>query len=287
MPHQLDLDDFRARRSVLDPADFALGSDAPEAAPADLISEKLWREIMTLPDDVLIRTTSHEGRWIELLYRLRSGWLACMPEQGILFEAMLDILEDLDAALFNLIHGYYKQSITACRNALELITFACVCELYGEASEWMDWQAGKQPLNFGNICIRLAEHDKLASLDAIRQNAYGADVCLFPSRQNAAQQAWTSDLYRRLCEYAHPRGTNGKLWSSNGPVYSVEGMGLACNAYLETCAVLMLLAKIAWDGIRIPDDLGFLYDPQTIEQYVPAEFRALCTYYGNTLFYAG
>ncbi|HKB59869.1 MAG TPA: hypothetical protein VKC56_07450 [Gallionellaceae bacterium] len=288
MPHQLDLGDFRARRSVLDPADFALGSDAPEAAPTGLISEKVWREIMTLPDDVLIRTTGHDGRWIELLYRLRSNWLGCMPKQGILFEAMLDVLEDLDAALFSLMHGYYRQSITACRDALELMTFACMCDLYGEAHRWTDWQAGKENFSFRDNCVRIARHETMRSLETIAQHTYGSEVSLLPAdyEADAAQNAWITNLHGRLCEYAHPRGTNGKLWSSNGPVYSTEGMAVCCDAYLECFSALMLLARIAGEGLKIPDDAGFLYDPQTIEQYMPAEFHALCTYYGNTLLYA-
>jgi len=39
---KLSQSDFRAVRVVLEPEDFALGSDEPDPPPSDLISEKAW-----------------------------------------------------------------------------------------------------------------------------------------------------------------------------------------------------------------------------------------------------
>lgn len=88
MVRQLDSDDFRARRKVLESDDFASTDGEPDPPPSDLISEEAWDGIMTLPDDVAIRTTSHLGEWVALLYHLwgdgwspsradRSSWMRC------------------------------------------------------------------------------------------------------------------------------------------------------------------------------------------------------------------
>lgn len=70
MVRLLDSDDFRARREVLESDDFASADGEPDPPPSALISEETWDGIMTLPDDVAIRTTSHLGEWVELLHDL-------------------------------------------------------------------------------------------------------------------------------------------------------------------------------------------------------------------------
>jgi hypothetical protein len=58
MVHRLPLTDFRARRSVLDPDDFAGGDDLPDPPPSDLIDPDTWQGIVGLPDDVSVRTSN-------------------------------------------------------------------------------------------------------------------------------------------------------------------------------------------------------------------------------------
>lgn len=63
MTRKLDLDYFfRSARRVLELEDFAISDYGPEFAKTDLISENVWHKIMTLPDDVAVRTANHQGR---------------------------------------------------------------------------------------------------------------------------------------------------------------------------------------------------------------------------------
>ena len=68
MPRSLDPSDFRAVRIVLEPSDFALGDDIPEPPPSDLIDKDTWLSMMTLPDDVAIRTSNYHGTALEKLH---------------------------------------------------------------------------------------------------------------------------------------------------------------------------------------------------------------------------
>lgn len=111
MIRKLDAKDFRARRVILEPDDFALSDGKPDPSPMDLISQEAWNGIMILPGDVAIRTTNHQGTRAEILYELWSGWLHEIPHEGIVAEAMLDSADDFAAALFNLLHGFYKQAL--------------------------------------------------------------------------------------------------------------------------------------------------------------------------------
>ena len=79
----LDLSDFCALRQVLQPGDFAFGDDTPDEPPTDLIDEESWHGIVDLPDDVAIRTTSHQESRIALLHQLSSAWVEHFPTADI------------------------------------------------------------------------------------------------------------------------------------------------------------------------------------------------------------
>jgi hypothetical protein len=67
----LDPNDYRAFRLTLEPDDFALGPDQPDEPPSDLIDKATCESMMSLPDDVSIRT-SNEARVVR---QVRSvGW---------------------------------------------------------------------------------------------------------------------------------------------------------------------------------------------------------------------
>ena len=69
MPKPLPLTDFRSRRTVLVRSDFGY---APKQAPrpSDIIDEETWDSIVTLPDDVAVRTTNYHGTTIRQLHDL-------------------------------------------------------------------------------------------------------------------------------------------------------------------------------------------------------------------------
>lgn len=285
MTHKLEPKDFRAHRKVLDPSDFSLGGDSADLPSTSLISEEIWDGFMTLPTDVVITTTNHQGKRIELMYELWSGWGKVSPHdisEGIIFEAMWDIADDFDAALFNIAHGFYKQAIMSFRSALELMVFACDCELEGDVARWDDWKKGNREINFQRTCE--AMNIRLSDVESAAQMEVKASV--FPSDNSKEERgaAWATNLYRRLCEYSHPRGTNAGLWSSNGPVYSTEGMRISFNSYLETYALLILLAKIARGETKMPAEATIIFESDSIDQYMGPQFRGLCAFYKGRLF---
>src|SRR6266571_4594011 len=99
MSKRMPLSDFRAVRIVLEPDDFALGSDEPDPLPSDLISEDMWRGIVGLADDVVIRTSDHNGRALGETYRLWSEWVGAVgDEEDTLFVPMLDAADDLQTS---------------------------------------------------------------------------------------------------------------------------------------------------------------------------------------------
>lgn len=283
MTRKLDLNDFRAVRRVLEPDDFALTDGEPDPAPTDLISEDAWHGIMTLPDDVAIRTTSHQGSRIELLYALWSDWIEMLPANGILLDGMLDANDDLAAALFNLTHGYYKQAVASLRNFLEVMVFACDCHISNNEAKWSAWTHGKE-LSFAETSKKLGRRPNIYATEEGAFIETGA--CIFPSTIKQRQNKdWLGNLYVRFCKFAHASGDGGNahLWESNGPIYSAKGMRLSYLAYLEAFALVTIITKLAWPELTIGCDSDILFEPSSIAQYARDPFNELCSNYAAVL----
>lgn len=282
MVRPLDPSDFRAYRKILEPDDFALWDGEMDPAPTDLMSEVAWDSIMTLPNDVAVRTTSYQGERIELLYDLWAGWIESMPRQSIVAEAMLDSADDLSAAVFNLVHGFYKQASSSLRSALETTALACECTLTRSPKRWKAWQSGSE-VRYADICKGLAVQDKFLALETNSRAATGGSI--FPD-QNGHGKAWGRNLYHRLSKFSHARGdsTNGHLWKSNGPIYSEDGMRVSYHLYVEAYALLIILLKVTYEWFRVPEAAEILFKSDSIPIFCPEPFVDVCTTYSINVF---
>jgi hypothetical protein len=283
MVRKLHSSDFRARRLILEPEDFALTDGKPDPRPTDLISEEVWNALTTLPGDVAIRTTSHQGTRIAILYELWSGWVHAIPRDGIVAEAMLDSADDFAISLFNLLHGFYKPSISALRNALEAMTLACACVVSGDSAKWNSWQRGEQ-VRFKLECDTLQSLPQLRIREQKAQEVAG--VGIFMRNEEDGRNAWARDLYQRLSRFTHARGdsTNSALWNSNGPIYSADGMKISYHAYLETYSLLLLIAKASLPDLKMPAEAYVIYKRNSYKQYLSPPFWAVCAFYNSELF---
>jgi hypothetical protein len=105
MPKLMPLSDFRARRRVLMRRDFGY-APKPAPRPSDLIDKATWDSVVTLPDDVAVRTTNYHGTTINQLHDLWGGWIECVGEkQDCMFPVMLDSGDDFQAATYNALTG--------------------------------------------------------------------------------------------------------------------------------------------------------------------------------------
>jgi hypothetical protein len=280
---ELDPKDFRSRRLVLEPNDFGLGETEPEPEPTDLISEDAWNGIMTLAGDVAIRTTSHQGERIELLYDLWSGWVHELPSGSMVAHAMLDSSDDFAAALFNLTHGYYKQALFSLRSALEIMTMACPCELSANSDRWDAWLRGAE-LRFARECDSLQSSALIQTIDQPVFVATGGS--LYTANDGTTTHTWARNLYRRLSQYAHARdaASNAQFWESNGPIYSAEGMKVSYHCFLETYVLTLLVAKLAFSELAMPEAANVLFAVESCDQYLAPPFRSVCLLYKARLF---
>lgn len=94
MVKRLPLTDFRAVRLILEPDDFALGEEVPEPPPSDLIDKEVWDSLTTLPGDVAIKTSDHNGKRLSTLNTLSGIWIEAIGDPSKmdnLFGCMLDV----------------------------------------------------------------------------------------------------------------------------------------------------------------------------------------------------
>ena len=131
MSRYLPITDFRARRRILVRSDFGIAEKA-QPRPADLVDEKVWRSIVTLPDDVAIRTSNHHGKTLAQLNELNSAWILSIrmaPYREKMSPAMLEAYDEMQAAIYNCLTGYYRFSVGGMRNVLELVAIGCWAEV--------------------------------------------------------------------------------------------------------------------------------------------------------------
>lgn len=176
-------------------------------------------------------------------------------KSDILFEAMLYTLDELDAAIFLNLHGFYRQSIACLRNTLEIVvvgTYLHICNLPEDLKLWND---GKKKIPFGTACDHLNNTKPIrklqAHLRAERKNS------LFETVNKAPKAGWVRRLYDTLCSYAHsqPDMTNVTMWRSNGPIYVPRAFHQATNLFIDTIMTGYLLVKLARPSCDLPDEI--------------------------------
>lgn len=284
MVSKLPATDFRARRMVLEPSDFALTDGEAEPGPTDLVERTVWHGIMDIADDVAIRTTSHQGSRIGLLHELWGAWVEVMPTKCIVGYAMLDCADDFAASCLSLLQGYYRQAVGTLRSALEIMVFACLCQLTNDRRAWRAWEVGKEEINFGQSRHKLRQMSVVKALDDRAKTTTGRTM--FADKNRPDPGGWATSLHSHLSMFIHARGnlSNARIWRSSGPIYSARGMRLGYYSYLETYALLLLLAKIAHPSLAMPRDADILFAYDSRRRYLRKLDRKLCGFIKSEVF---
>jgi hypothetical protein len=241
-------DDFRRERALLAPhlfADPGTGADLP---PTEFVSLDAWTGLVDLPTDVLLRTTSHEGSWVDALHKLTSMWIFLTPMEETsapyVFEAALLAHEEFDALAFIALNGYYRQALGCLRNALEVLTIGAGLAIKQDPALLARWRNGEE-VKFGNARDWLA-----ASPEGTRLDGLAAPTAVFDREVSGA---WLPRLHKRLCGYAHSRAgmNNIDFWESNGPVHVWGLLERTIAETKETMVLAMVLLRLGWPDFTL------------------------------------
>lgn len=278
----VDLNDFRAVRRVLEPDDFALTDGTPDPPPTDLIDRESWEHIMTLPGHVAITTTSYQGSRITLMNDLSSEWVFSMPLHGITGQAMGIIWDNLESSIFNAVHGHYKTALTILRAALETSVFAARCALAADHARWERWNGGAD-YKFGNVCEEILQLPNVKVREDMVADQVG--IGIFKGSTSRTHGAWARTLYARLCRYSHARGdtTDASIWKSTGPVYSGDGLKACYESFLETYTLMLLLAKWGQGRMGLKRNGRFILRHDNLPVYLGKPFSDVAACYRDFL----
>ena len=264
-------DDFRSLRQLLPDDAFALREEGQEPALV-IIPEQAWRGLFSLSDDVVLRTTGHQGSLAEHCWLVYGEFVNPIPlaraEESFVFEAMMDTADALQAASFSALHGFYRQAMGSLRGALEAVIVATRFSLADDRAALAAFRYGPEPtpfIRFTRDLDRVAGHvrsQELAKVMGARPLAVG---------RTATRAGWAWDLYGVLSRYLHalPGATDGEIWRSNGPLWRPEVFALYIRLLRETLAVSLLVCALADPDLRLPDSI-FEVISSGDEEWLPA-----------------
>ena len=260
MPKLLSLEDFRARRSVLVRSDF-LVAPKPARLANDRIDKATWDSIVTLPDDVAVRTTDYHGTTVRQLHDLWGAWIECYGEnKDCLFPVMLDAADDFQAATYAALTGYYRLSISAVRSALELVAIGTWAHVCGKLQEFKDWRAGKITLSLGQACDGL-----IAGAHTLESDLYQlVGDSMFAQRAPKNEGGFVRRIFDGISNFTHsrPGSTDGDMRKSNGPIYVRSAFKHVSWIEFEAFAVCYVLVLLARRNLPTPAPIhALLADP--------------------------
>jgi len=253
--------DFRSERVKLPPEAFAY-APGPEPEPSDLIDAETWRSIIFLPDDVSIRTSDHYGTvlkrghdtwgyWVSFVLDIQS--LVEEPRDDPLALASLVVSDELQASVYAALTGFYRQSISVLRSAVDAIVAGAYFRAAADPEAFAQWADGHREGQLWMVDVR----KKLSVVDPYRRFE-AADDDSDVGATLLGRSGWLNFLYEHLSGFSHGRpfyvgrsgnrlpSSNVELWGgSNGPVFEPRSVELWSRFYFDVALLCVLMAGLA------------------------------------------
>jgi hypothetical protein len=256
MAKPLPSDDFRSVRIVLEPDDFAVGSEEPDPPPCDLIPKETWDHLVTLSDDVSVRTSNRFGTLLKDLSELEHEFVCVVLA---IQESVADIrlspiahagsmvCADYQASIFSALTGYYRLAFTALRSVVENMAVGMHLELSSDQTRFQQWLGG-EALSLGWAADLAPGNAAVAGLEAYLRNQTQDDF--FRQRRTLRPNddgGFARRLFGTLSRYTHggPGFSDSDLRQSNGPIFVGKVFLDWAVSYVQTLAFSLIACKLA------------------------------------------
>jgi len=247
--------DFRESRKLLPPEAFAYAK-GPDLAPSDLIPKDVWYSIMSLPDDVSLRTSADHGTELKHMHELWSSIIDSFGNNDALSHSVIYVTDELMACIVNSLLGFYRVAASCLRSALELATHGAYYQRCKDLDAYKDWEKNQEDVNFGRACNNLNGLDDVKSLnDYLYSKMKDTLFEQKNSRYTDYPGGWARKLHSQLSNFVHskPAYSNFALWEgSNGPIYVPQSFGRICAMFCDTMALTFILIKISRPTFALP-----------------------------------
>lgn len=271
-------DDFRYRRFKLPPEAFALRPDGPIPPPRDVVNEAAWREIVTLPDDVSIRTSDDFGTELKAMGQLWGSVIEmCNTTDDPLFHTVLYIADSLQACMFNALCGFYRVAASCLRAGIEYSVAGTYLQMERSKADAQRWQKGDLEIMFDTACRKLSGNVQVRMLEDYLSKEM--QYSIFKQRNKKTDPGWARALFSELSNFVHGRPTysEGDLWEgSNGPIFISASFGRIYAHYLDVCALFYTLAKLCRPEMTLPSESHWLFKSRNIH---PSKVSVYCFEY--------
>lgn len=263
-------DDFRAVRTVLEMDDYALSSGKPEPPPSDLIPEETWRHIMILPDEAAVRTSNRHGTLIDILNELGNTWPDCIgysDTPDLIGQAMIEVINEPDASLYNMLVGYYRQAIDSLRVILDSVCVGAYCQLTQQGTLLQNWLDGNDEVKFNPIAASLGNARETRQLYEHLTRTVQFGFIEQANRNQNYPGGWIRQLYQNLSKYSHgrPLYNNVGLWKSNGPIYVGRAVAIVTGLFIETFVASYVIVKLCRPDFELPTEARELFEADILQ----------------------
>jgi len=267
--------DFRSIRAKLPPESFAIHPDGPEPPPSDLVEKDVWDAITWLTDDVSIRTSDEFGSELKAMIDIWGSAVDMSEHHGdAWFHTVLDIADNLQAAIFNALCGYYRVSGSCLRTAVEYSVIGAFLQLERAESDAIRWQKGQIEVTFSSACDNLHGHASVRPLESHLRSIH--KQTLFQQKSNRMAPGWIRFVFGELSEFSHarPSHSDASMWDgSNGPIFVSGSFGRIYSMYLNAAFAMFVLAKMARPTMEMPSSAARIFHSKRVKI---SEFMKTC-----------
>jgi hypothetical protein len=244
----LSASDFRAARLMLADSDFAL---------------------VSLPDDVSIRTSDTYGPQLEQMWEYWSIWgrvvlavhaLTKNPTESPTATAACDAADEFQAATYCALVGYYRVAFSCLRSVLEQMTVATRLALIPDPKQFAEWRNASEKIGIGWAADTIVKNTGVRAVE--KHLAHAISDSLFVQ----APKGFVRRLFAELSKYTHGSAgfTDADFRQSNGPIFVAETFLAWCVATLKTYIIVLHEVKLAHPELK---DLPYGPPPMAFDKF--------------------
>ncbi len=176
--------------------------------------------------------------------------------------AMIEMINEPDASLYNMLVGYYRQAIDSLRIILDSVCAGAYCQLTQQGNFLQSWLDGNDEVKFNSAAAGLDNVQETRQLHEHLMRSVRFGFIEQANRGRKYPGGWIRQLYQNLSKYSHgrPLFNNVGLWQSNGPIYVGRAVAIVTGLFIETFVASYVVVKLCRSDFDLPTEARELFE---------------------------